>query len=1055
MVVMKFLRALTSLPLYKRHPTITHLLLLTLLALPALWPLYVVILPATGDGHLHLMRLTVLDRYLAQGNYYPRWASELALGYGHPVFSYYAPSTYALIELLHGLGLPHIQGYRFAIALFILLAGYGSYLWAQDFYAPTDSARWAALLTATAYLYAPYFLTTAHFRGALAETGAQALLPWILWSFRRLYKASQPSRYLLVAVLTLGTLAITHNITLLFAPFLLLGYIGALWLDDRQARRDKLRRLGWVVVACLGAMGISSFFWLPMAVERHYLSDFSYSVSKMLVPDHLWTWANFLDWHFYFDYTENAPFKLGLMHSGLALVGLGITLFARRQRTWEWWYWLGVAAVALLGMSGPAEPLWLGNQYLLITQFPWRLLTFTALSFALFTGALVGALQQRWARGAVPLLLIGIVILSNRPTTARLETSLVNDLNFSLPAVNHYELDTGAFGASLGREFMPRDTDDFVITDVPATRELASDPVVSLQGADAQQVNLSINSATPIKLRFTNFYFPGWQAILDPQSAQRQVLTLYPSTRQALATVEVPAGQHQLVYRWQGTDLQRWSSYLSLATLLGLALFVARPATHNLGGRKMVLIPLLFCSLGAWATFRPPQAAPPPLVPAVQTIAPGLEMLGYYTEQLEPDKLYLWPYWFVKQPQADLTFQLTLVDTAGATRSEVIAYPHFNTQRSSGWSAGMVVDDAYQLPLPPGLPAGSYTIRIQPLDGETAVAAPQTIGPIAIAAVPVASPVPMQPLALRFEQAALLDGYNIKINRQAVAVTADAAPLIVRPADTVEIKLYWREQNSILESYHSFIHLVDWQQVTLLQQDQLPGPIMSTPLLWNRDTAMPDLYRFKIPADAASGLYTPRVGLYRFTSQDFSDQDRLLIFNARGNEVGDAVNLPPFKIYNPRQGVPSQLNTIPVNTTFTDLATLTGYQLEPDDATIAPGETVTVTLVYQSHGPASIDYTQFIQLYDPTLGIAGQIDRQPLAGGNPTSTWVAGETIVETVAFVTKTDATPGHYRLQVGFYDHMTGERRPVTGVNGTPLPDQRVILAELQLQDPAHGRE
>ena len=42
-----------------------------------------------------------------------------------------------------------------------------------------------------------------------------------------------------------------------------------------------------------------------------------------------------------------------------------------------------------------------------------------------------------------------------------------------------------------------------------------------------------------------------------------------------------------------------------------------------------------------------------------------------------------------------------------------------------------------------------------------------------------------------------------------------------------------------------------------------------------------------------------------------------------------------------------------------------------------------------------------------------------------------------------------------VGFYDHMTGERRPVTGVNGTPLPDQRVILAELQLQDPAHGRE
>ena len=118
MVVMKLLRLLTSLStFYTNHPTLTHLLLLTLLALPALWPLYVVILPATGDGNLHLMRLTVLDRALAQGNYYPRWASELALalGYGHPVFSYYAPSTYALIELFHGLGLPHIQGYRVSI----------------------------------------------------------------------------------------------------------------------------------------------------------------------------------------------------------------------------------------------------------------------------------------------------------------------------------------------------------------------------------------------------------------------------------------------------------------------------------------------------------------------------------------------------------------------------------------------------------------------------------------------------------------------------------------------------------------------------------------------------------------------------------------------------------------------------------------------------------------------------------------------------------------------------------------------------------------------------
>ncbi len=1048
MVVMKLLYALTSLPtFYKNHPTLTHLLLLTLLALPALWPLYVVILPATGDGNLHLMRLTVLDRYLATGNFYPRWAAELALGYGHPVFSYYAPSTYALIELLHGLGLPHVQGYRLSIALFILLAGYGMYLFARDYYASGRAPAGTALLVATAYLYAPYFLTTAHFRGALAETGAQALLPWILWSFRRLYQTSSPGRYLLIATLSLGALAVTHNITLLFTPVLLLGYIGALWLDDGCRQRAAIQRLLWVGVACLGAMGISSFFWLPMAVERSYLSDFSYSVSKMLVHYHVWSWSNFLDWQFAYDYTEVAPFKLGLVNSGLALIGVGVAFLMRSKRTWEWWYWLGVAGIALLGMSALAEPIWLGSQYLLITQFPWRLLTFTALSFALLTGALIDALARRWLRLVMLVLLVGIVIVSNRPTTARLETSLAADLNFALPAVNHYELDTGAFGASLGREFMPRATDNFVITDVPATRELASEPVITLQGASAHTVNLQIDSATDLKLRFTNFYFPGWRATLDEQTAQAQVLELYPSTLQAVATVEVPAGQHTLTYRWQGTALQRWSAYLSLATLLALVLYLRFFAALGHSGKWSALIPLLFFCFGAWVTFRPALAAPPPTPPVEPHITSGLHMLGYYTEQAEPDQLYIWPYWFVKQPQADLTFHWSLIDATGTKISETVAYPYFNTQRSSGWSAGMVVDDAYQLPLPPGLPAGNYTLQLQPFVDEVAQAAIKTIGPVDIATVPAAPPIPMRPLALRFAQEAILDGYNLKINRQPVPINQPTP--VVRPGDTIEIKLYWRAQRSVLEDYHSFVHLVDWQQMTLVQKDQLPGPFWSMPMLWNPYTPMADIYRFKIPADAASGLYAPRVGLYHFTTQDFSDQDRLRIFDETGVEIGDGVNLPALKLYNPNQLDPTELATTPINATFADLGTLAGYQLTAPAATVTAGETITLTLIYHSNGPAPLDYTQFIQLYDPTRGIAGQIDRQPLAGGNPTSTWVTGETIVETVSFVTNADATPGRYRLQVGFYDPISGVRLPVTGADGTALPDQQVILTELQLKE------
>jgi hypothetical protein len=86
----------------------------------------------------------------------------------------------------------------------------------------------AALVAATAYMATPYLLTNAYLRGALGEVGAQALLPWIFWSFRRLVRDPRPARFVLPAALSLGGLAATHNITLLFAPPVLLVYLAVL-----------------------------------------------------------------------------------------------------------------------------------------------------------------------------------------------------------------------------------------------------------------------------------------------------------------------------------------------------------------------------------------------------------------------------------------------------------------------------------------------------------------------------------------------------------------------------------------------------------------------------------------------------------------------------------------------------------------------------------------------------------------------------------------------------------------------------------------------------------
>ena len=47
-------------------------------------------LPRQTDAELHVYRAAELGRTLRAGAVYPRWAPDLYLGYGYPIFNYYA-----------------------------------------------------------------------------------------------------------------------------------------------------------------------------------------------------------------------------------------------------------------------------------------------------------------------------------------------------------------------------------------------------------------------------------------------------------------------------------------------------------------------------------------------------------------------------------------------------------------------------------------------------------------------------------------------------------------------------------------------------------------------------------------------------------------------------------------------------------------------------------------------------------------------------------------------------------------------------------------------------
>ena len=239
-------------------------LALPVLALPAIGPFLNQGLPSGADTLLHLLRLILLDRHLAEGVFYARWLPDLTLGLGYPVFSYYGPGAYYVAEAFHLLGLGYVQALMAAFAVLIVGAGLGMYLLALAIFG--TGRRAAALLAAVAYMYAPYFLTNVFIRGALAEVGAQALLPWIMWSTWRIFTAERPVGYVLALALSLGGLIITHTINLLFVPPFWVAFVVVAWLCTGR----RTSRLAWAIAGGAAAAGASCFFWAPLLLERGY-----------------------------------------------------------------------------------------------------------------------------------------------------------------------------------------------------------------------------------------------------------------------------------------------------------------------------------------------------------------------------------------------------------------------------------------------------------------------------------------------------------------------------------------------------------------------------------------------------------------------------------------------------------------------------------------------------------------------------------------------------------------------------------------------------------------
>ena len=226
------------------------------------------------------------------------------------------------------------------------------------------------------------------------------------------------------------------------------------------------------------------------------------------------------------------------------------------------------------------------------------------------------------------------------------------------------------------------------------------------------------------------------------------------------------------------------------------------------------------------------------------------------------------------------------------------------------------------------------------------------------------------------------------------------------------------------------------------------GPGRHPPRQWRAGEIFADHYEILPKPETATALAGPITNTLASLTLGFypvlRPQERLLLLDVNGQPVGDRVLLAKIRIL-PEESLPSEREGAtdatgqgvahPPRARWQNGISLQDVTvLKPDNG--APKE---LQLRWNSELNGARDYTVFVQALDATGHLLAQIDQQPQQGRAPTSTWLAGEEIVDTLTFSQPLD---GWHQVIVGLYDG-TGQRLPLA----SPAAGDHVVI----LQNPS----
>jgi hypothetical protein len=240
---------------------------------------------------------------------------------------------------------------------------------------------------------------------------------------------------------------------------------------------------------------------------------------------------------------------------------------------------------------------------------------------------------------------------------------------------------------------------------------------------------------------------------------------------------------------------------------------------------------------------------------------------------------------------------------------------------------------------------------------------------------------------------------------------------MILPGETVRAVFYLVNQAPIATNLTVVVRLVGQDQVEIARAEGWPwGAATST---WKVGELWPDGHDLTIPADTPPGYYRVEVGFFDPESRELLPA----VQTTTGTPLPDLVTVDTLQI----GALPEPEQPLSPPVQMGESLTLRGATLTPSH-TVSPGTAITARLFWQAQDWLSTDFTAFVHIVGPDGRLAAQMDKPPLDGFLPTSTWYPGQRVVDEFTMTLPNDAAPGVYTLYTGFYDPTTQARLPIS---------------------------